>query len=50
VNQRGFRTRQGTKWTAVAIFNLLPRLVESSSRIYPTPDWAERRRKIFRAS
>ena len=50
VNQRGFRTRQGTKWSAVAIFNLLPRLVESSSRIYPTPDWAERRRKIFRAS
>ena len=50
VNRRGFRTRQGTKWTPVAIFNLLPRLVEASSRIYPTTDWAERRRKIFRAS
>jgi len=48
VNQRGFRTRQGTKWTPIAVFNLLPRLVEASSRIYPTTDWAERRRKIFR--
>ncbi len=50
LNQRGYRTRHGKKWTPVAVFNLLPRLVEASSRIYPTPDWAERRRKIFRVS
>jgi len=48
MNNRGFRTRSGTKWTQVDIFNLLPRLVEVASRVYPTQDWSERREKLFR--
>jgi hypothetical protein len=48
INNRGFRTRAGAKWTQLDIFNLLPRLVEVASRVYPTQDWSERREKLFR--
>ncbi len=48
VNNRGFRTREGAKWTQLDIFKLLPRLVEVASRVYPTQDWSERREKLFR--
>ncbi len=48
VNNRGFRSRSGAKWTQLDIFNLLPRLVEVASRIYPTQEWSERREKLFR--
>jgi len=47
VNARGFRTRSGSKWTQIDIFELLPRLVEVSSRIYPTRRWSERRGHIY---
>ncbi|PYV05020.1 MAG: hypothetical protein DMG10_06100 [Acidobacteria bacterium] len=50
LNQRGFRTRQGSRWTAVAVFDLLPRLIEISPSIYPSRDWAERRKRIYRAA
>jgi hypothetical protein len=48
VNARGFRTRSGAAWTQVDIFDLLPRLVEVASRVYPTHDWAERRKRIYK--
>ena len=48
VNRSGYRMRNGMKWTQIAIFNLLPRLVEVASRVYPTADWSDRREKIFR--
>ncbi len=40
---RGFRTRQGARWSAVDVFELLPRLVESGPRIFSREDWAARR-------
>ncbi len=48
MNSRGFRTRSGAKWTQIEIFNMLPRLVEVASRVYPTQDWSERRERLFR--
>jgi len=30
LNTQGFRTRRGTKWTEVDIFNLLPRLIDAA--------------------
>jgi hypothetical protein len=47
LNQKGFRTRGGEEWTPVSVFNLLPRLIEVGPRIFPSEDWAERRRKIY---
>ncbi len=46
LNQHGFRTREGTKWTAVSVYNLLPRLIEVSPRILSTEAWQERRKQM----
>ena len=42
LNRRGYRRRDGTRWTQVAVFNLLPRLIEVAPRIYATDEWSER--------
>jgi hypothetical protein len=50
LTQGGFRTRHGSRWTAAAVFDLLPRLIEVSPSIYPSQDWAERRKRIYQAA
>ena len=47
INRRGFRTREGARWTPISVFEMLPRLIEVGPRIFPSEDWAERRRKIY---
>lgn len=49
LNSKGHRTRQGTKWSPVAVFNLMPRLVEAGPRIFSASDWAERREELLKA-
>ncbi len=48
LNERGYRTRSGAKWGPAAVFNLLPRLIETGPRIFNTAEWAERRRRLLR--
>lgn len=43
LNRRGFRDRRGGEWTQVAVFEMLPRLVEAAPDIYRGPAWAARR-------
>ena len=47
LNRKGFRTRTGEEWSSVTVFNMLPRLIEVGPRIFPSEDWAERRKKIY---
>lgn len=47
LNRKGFRTRNGEAWSPISVFNLLPRLIEVGPRIFPSEDWAERRKKIY---
>ena len=47
LNRKGFRTRNGEEWSSVTVFNMLPRLIEVGPRIFPSEDWAERRKKIY---
>jgi hypothetical protein len=47
LNRRGFRRRDGTAWSPISIFNLLPRLIEIGPRIFPSDDWVERRKRIY---
>lgn len=47
LNEKGYRTRGNTKWSAPQIFELLPRLVEVGPRVFPTTEWAERRQQLF---
>ena len=46
LNRRGFRTRQGNRWSPVSVFQMLPRLIEVGPRIFSTEEWQERRRKL----
>jgi hypothetical protein len=49
-NDRGFRTRDGAKWTLPALFNLLPRLIELGPRLCTSEEWAERRKHLFKVA
>lgn len=44
LNRRGRRTRRGTKWGPVSVFEMLPRLIEVAPRIFSSAVWQERRR------
>ena len=46
LNRKGFRTRGGTEWGPVSVFNLLPRLIELTPKIFASQEWVERRRKL----
>lgn len=46
LNRRGFRTRGGKEWGPVAIFNMLPRLIELTPRIFSNEQWIERRKHL----
>jgi hypothetical protein len=46
LNQHGFRSRDGRRWTTISVFNLLPRLIEMGPRIFASEEWAERRKHL----
>ena len=46
---KGLRTRGGLPWTPVAVFNMLPRLIEVGPKIFSSEDWEERRERLLRA-
>jgi len=46
LNRRGFRTRRGAEWGPVAVFNMLPRLIELTPRIFDSAEWVERRKRL----
>lgn len=48
LNEKGFRTREGKRWNPVAIFNMIPRLIEVGPRLFSTEEWERRREKFAR--
>jgi hypothetical protein len=46
LNRNGYRTRKGSEWGPVAVFNMLPRLIELTPRIFATEEWVERRKRL----
>ena len=50
LNERGFRTRDGKPWTALAVFKLTPRLIEVAPRILSGAEWDNRKRQLSRVS
>ncbi|MGB8542776.1 MAG: recombinase family protein [Candidatus Acidiferrales bacterium] len=46
LNRKGFRTRMGAEWGPVAVFNMLPRLIELTPRIFNNEEWLERRKHL----
>ena len=49
LNEKGYRTREGRRWTAVSVFNMLPRLVEAGPTMFPTEEWETRRQHFAKA-
>jgi hypothetical protein len=39
LNEKGFRTREGKPWSRVAVFNMMPRLIEVGPRLFASEDW-----------
>ncbi len=48
LNEKGFRTRSGSRWSPVAIFEMIPRLIEVGPRLFSTAEWEKRREKFAR--
>lgn len=42
LNEKGFRTRSGQPWNRVAVFGMIPRLIDVGPRIFSSTEWVER--------
>lgn len=49
LNLKGFRTREGQAWNQVAVFNMLPRLVDVGPKIFSSTEWEARRKRVMAA-
>lgn len=50
LNTAGLTTRHGTPWTAPAVFDLLPRLIEMGPKLLTSQEWQDRRPKAAQPS
>jgi hypothetical protein len=48
LNEKGFRTRDGRVWTRIAVFNMMPRLIDVGPRIFSSEEWVQRQSKLAR--
>jgi hypothetical protein len=44
INRRGFRTRDGGRWTPISVFEMLPRLIEVGPHVFRSAEWQKRTR------
>lgn len=42
LNRKGYRTREGSQWTPVSVFQMLPRLIDAGPKIFSTAEWRRR--------
>jgi hypothetical protein len=49
LNEKGFRMREGRPWSRVAVFNMIPRLIEVGPRFFSSEEWEKRRQRFSRA-
>jgi hypothetical protein len=50
LNEKGFRQRDGRPWSRVAVFNMIPRLIEVGPRFFSSDEWEKRRQRFAKAS
>jgi hypothetical protein len=46
LNEKGFRMRNGGPWNRVAVFNMMPRLIEVGPRMFLSDEWKVRQEKL----
>jgi hypothetical protein len=49
LNEMGFRQRSGAPWSRVAVFNMIPRLIEVGPGFFSSEEWEKRRQRFARA-
>lgn len=42
LNEKGYRMRNGQPWNRIAVFNMVPRLIEVGPRFFSSEEWADR--------
>jgi hypothetical protein len=48
LNEKGFRMRNGGPWNRIAVFKMMPRLIEVGPRMFLSEDWKIRQEKLSR--
>jgi len=43
LNRRGLRTRDGSGWTPISVFEMLPRLIEVGPHLFRSAEWEKRK-------
>jgi hypothetical protein len=46
LNEKGFRMRDGKLWNRVAVFNMMPRLIEVGPRLFSSEEWKTLRKHM----
>lgn len=46
LNEKGYRMRDGKPWSRVAVFNMVPRLIEVGPRFFSSDEWEKRRQRF----
>ena len=46
LNEKGYRMRNGQLWNRVAVFQMIPRLIEVGPRFFSSDEWADRLKHI----
>jgi hypothetical protein len=46
LNEKGFRMRNGGPWNRVAVFNMMPRLIEVGPRLFSSEEWRRREKRL----
>jgi Recombinase len=46
LNEKGYRMRDGSPWNRVAIFKMIPRLIEVGPNLFRSGEWEQRRRRF----
>src|SRR6201996_5112157 len=47
LNEKGFRMRDGRPWNRVAVFNMMPRLIEVGPRLFSSDEWKKREKRLL---
>ena len=50
INESGFRTRDAVAWDAVAVFKILPRLMEVAPQLFSSAEWAQRKQQLAKVA
>jgi hypothetical protein len=49
LNEKGLRMRDGRPWNRIAVFKMIPRLIEVGPRFFNSEEWEQRRQRFERA-